>query len=283
MPSLSEARQDRALRAVQDADARMAAAVRKAIRFTFRRLLGYVFPDSHEASLRAAGEEILDLDEINRLPAIWRNAVDLFILPVVADVYIEASREAAKAFGLGLDSTSVDRADVQQYLREAESRLKEPIANRLLADAWEGMREQLAQGVSLGEAIPAMATRLRQIERISEVRATLIARTEVVGANNGGALTSTRELPAELQPGLKQWVATLDNRTRPDHAEADGQIVGLNEPFIVGGEELDFPGDPSGSAAQTANCRCTFVELDIPDNPDLNEPGRQFVLPLADD
>lgn len=52
------------------------------------------------------------------------------------------------------------------------------------------------------------------------------------------------------------WNAILDNRTRDDHAEADGQTVPLGEPFTVGGESLMYPGDAAGSAAQTANCRC---------------------------
>jgi hypothetical protein len=41
---------------------------------------------------------------------------------------------------------------------------------------------------------------------------------------------------------------------RPDHADAEGQIVGINESFYVGGEYLDYPGDDKGSPEQTINC-----------------------------
>ena len=49
-------------------------------------------------------------------------------------------------------------------------------------------------------------------------------------------------------------LSALDSRTRPEHAEADGQVVGVDEPFIVGGEKLMFPGDRSGSPWNTYNC-----------------------------
>ena len=62
----------------------------------------------------------------------------------------------------------------------------------------------------------------------------------------------------------KEWVSGSDDRVRDgefDHLEADGQQVLLNEPFIVSGEELMFPGDPSGSAGNVINCRCAQVFL----------------------
>ena len=60
-------------------------------------------------------------------------------------------------------------------------------------------------------------------------------------------------------PHVKKWDATIDGKTRPDHADANGQVVPLSEAFMVGGEQLMFPGDPSGSPQQTINCRCTMI------------------------
>jgi uncharacterized protein with gpF-like domain len=55
----------------------------------------------------------------------------------------------------------------------------------------------------------------------------------------------------------------MDERTRDEaganHVAADGQIVGMNEPFTVSGEKLMFPGDPAGSAKNTIMCRCQVV------------------------
>lgn len=53
------------------------------------------------------------------------------------------------------------------------------------------------------------------------------------------------------------WNSVGDDKVRPDHQDADGQEVGIGDPFIVGGESLLYPLDPSGSDAETANCRCS--------------------------
>ncbi len=54
-----------------------------------------------------------------------------------------------------------------------------------------------------------------------------------------------------------------DSKTREDHAEADGQEVGMDEPFDVGGEQLMYPGDPAGSAGNVINCRCTVIYTSV--------------------
>lgn len=94
------------------------------------------------------------------------------------------------------------------------------------------------------------------MNRNSAIRA---ARTAVTGAQNAGRLDSyhaAEEMGIEME---RQWVATLDSRTRHDHAMADGQTVGVDEPFIVGGYKLMYPGDPSGEPSEIYNCRCTQI------------------------
>lgn len=56
----------------------------------------------------------------------------------------------------------------------------------------------------------------------------------------------------------KTWDSVGDNRVRAAHLSADGQSVRVNEPFIVGGEQLMYPGDDSlgASAGNIINCRC---------------------------
>lgn len=57
----------------------------------------------------------------------------------------------------------------------------------------------------------------------------------------------------------KEWITVLDERTRPAHAAADSQVVDSEEPFIVDGEKLMFPGDDSlgASIGNVINCRCS--------------------------
>lgn len=88
-------------------------------------------------------------------------------------------------------------------------------------------------------------------------RAEKIYRTEL-GRVFELSAESQRQKALELEPDLqKRWVATGDGRTRDSHLAAHGQIVDVDDPFIVGGEELRFPKDPAGSAKNTIQCRCT--------------------------
>jgi hypothetical protein len=70
---------------------------------------------------------------------------------------------------------------------------------------------------------------------------------------------SVRSMAAD--PGItqKRWVAVGDKHTRKSHARASGQTVNVSEPFMVGGAVMQYPGDPSGSYSETANCRCVVV------------------------
>lgn len=45
---------------------------------------------------------------------------------------------------------------------------------------------------------------------------------------------------------------------------ADGQVVPANDPFIVGGEKLMFPGDNTGSPWNVYNCRCAMRTVEKP-------------------
>lgn len=81
----------------------------------------------------------------------------------------------------------------------------------------------------------------------------------------------------------KTWLATVDKRTRKDHAHADGQSVPLADKFNVGGARLDYPGDPDGPDDQVINCRCTFIVEPDPEAPALtvvpNAPDYTHGLP----
>lgn len=70
--------------------------------------------------------------------------------------------------------------------------------------------------------------------------------------------------PEDLPKIVKVWIATFDTRTRDDHVNAHKQVRDLDDDFRVGGEDLGYPRDPSGSAANTINCRC--VAIHVPEN-----------------
>lgn len=114
----------------------------------------------------------------------------------------------------------------------------------------EATREGLAQAATGRMIKKAMDERSAVM---SVARSRVIARTETHAASQAASHAAIKSTGL---PAKKEWISASGSRTRDDHADADGQLVSLDKPFIVGGEELQYPGDPSGSAANVINCRC---------------------------
>jgi F like protein len=114
-------------------------------------------------------------------------------------------------------------------------------------------------------------------------RARTVARTEVVGAYNGG-LNDAFAMIVEADPEtvyVKRWLATEDHRTRPDHVKADGQVVPFSQPFDVGGYPMMYPHDPAGPPQEVINCRCTML-LEVEGEPtDMSNKGYKNDLAAA--
>lgn len=115
-------------------------------------------------------------------------------------------------------------------------------------------------GLESGKTNREIATDIRNAAPyMSRTRAAVIARTETHTAANAGAQFEANTSEFELQ---KEWMSVNDQRTREtppdefDHVEADRQVVKSTESFDVSGEELDYPGDPTGSPGNIINCRC---------------------------
>jgi uncharacterized protein with gpF-like domain len=114
----------------------------------------------------------------------------------------------------------------------------------------------ISKGVDEGWSIEQM---VKEIEREDYLdgRVRRILRTESNRAINYGNELAADKFEYKTQ---KRWIAVDDHRTRPAHHAADNQTVNQTDTFSVGGEQLQFPGDPNGSGANTINCRC-FSEV----------------------
>jgi len=121
----------------------------------------------------------------------------------------------------------------------------------------EAFDRQLSQGID-ASAIDSLITALEQAYADWLAgRVDTIADLQVVGAWSLGELDAAfTAADVTGAQAVRTWVTVGDAKVRPEHAAADGQTVGLNEPFDVGGESLMYPCDPSASIGLTANCRC---------------------------
>ena len=114
----------------------------------------------------------------------------------------------------------------------------------------------ILQGVLQGDSIDSISYRLQKVTDMDRRAAVRNARTMMTGAQNGGRLDAMKRA-SDLGIGVKkEWMATLDSRTRDSHARLYGERKDLDEPFSNG---LMKPGDPNGNPEEVYNCRCTLV------------------------
>lgn len=117
-----------------------------------------------------------------------------------------------------------------------------------------------------GWTVPETAAAIEaNVTGIAPGTSTMLARTDLIGLANGGSIVAAREVLPE--GATKTWRSASDDKVRPDHEEADGQSVPLAAAFEVGGESLDYPGDPSGSDENVCNCRCVCTYDEAPVEP----------------
>lgn len=117
---------------------------------------------------------------------------------------------------------------------------------------------EITAGIIQGESIGKIANRVQNLSDANRSGAIRNARTAVTGAQNAGRQASYNRAKEMGLPLRKRWIATKDNRTRHAHAMLDGQTVALDAPFKIDGQELMFPGDPTGRPNLVWNCRCTM-------------------------
>ena len=147
------------------------------------------------------------------------------------------------------------------------------------------INSEVMQGIIQGESIPKIANRLFP-EIMSKTN--LVGKTEeekkgIVKKNKESSIRAARTIVNTVENKARHdaaekaaekgvvmekcWIATFDNRTRDWHAQAwkdygsKEDSIPLDDPFIVNGEEMMFPGDEAASPANLYNCRCSHKNV----------------------
>ncbi|WNI15565.1 phage portal protein [Actinacidiphila sp. ITFR-21] len=176
--------------------------------------------------------------------AYWRKRTAALLAPFV--------RSAAKRGGTSITASfDLDEPAVSDFLAERVAEL----AGQVTATTEAVLRARvLEHGVAAGESVPELRARLQSVfADLSDYRATMIARTETVGAYSAAAQQAALDAGAVR----KTWLATDDKRTRRTHRAASGHSVPLNKKFQL--TQSRWPGDPVAPANQSINCRCCLT------------------------
>jgi 2'-5' RNA ligase len=237
------------------------AAARKAL----TALLGLV-RDAIGSHGQIVNPDLLD----TRLPG-WRGVVETTLYPAVGKVFGQGFRDQIERSKREGGFTPDEY--VGDYIAQVRNRL-----TGVADDVYDVIRSELELGRTNGESIPAIAARIDATLRAADApvwrhRATVIARTETIGAYNAGRFTSGIALAQALEVPLyqvqKRWIDTDDSRTRPTHhavAHGPGSQLPLLSAFRVGVGRALHAGDPTLPPEESVQCRCSTIIL-LPGDP----------------
>lgn len=199
-------------------------------------------------------------------PTKWRDA----FTPVMAAMINDAGNFWGAELGL---QWNVRNFLAEEWFATYTLQFAQPI-NQTSSDFLQGI---IAQAQAEGWSIDKMTQRMGQVfdqwkdgnlsaedlawveARQPQYRREMIARTETTRLQAEG----TRRLFSDWEITEKEWLATQDDRCRPSHTAANGQVRPMDEPFKVGGFDMLGPGDMSMGApvSEIVLCRCTLLPV----------------------
>lgn len=235
----------------------------------FVRSFGKAWDKQSEMAVKAIGGALdAGKDAGTAIENLYNRKMDEYLKHSLAGAFINGL-ETGAVFGL----ENLDRKEVKAISDEV----------RRLFQAWvdsyglelcvdinkttkKKLRKVLAEAVDEGDSIAEQKKKLidaceEMFEDDKKYRAVLIARTESCTTMNAGSTMLYQSEGIER----KEWVATLDDRTRDAHLMMDGVVIPMGDKFEVPatsqseGAWMEYAGDPTAPASQTCNCRCTVA------------------------
>jgi HK97 family phage portal protein len=202
------------------------------------------------------GRKALTPDDID---ALWDGDYwqSVFADRLMGQIQAAAEAGGADAFSqLNVDARfDLDTPDGNRFLMGRTQRFAEQVNET----TWNQLREGIADAINSGKTIPEIEELVQQVmgDRIRSSAET-IARTETIGALNGGSLLGAKQSGVDSK---KTWIAALDQRTRESHVDAHVQYqespIPLDDDFMVGGGGGQAPGQ-IGLPEEDINCRCAI-------------------------
>lgn len=201
-----------------------------------------------------------DMAHTNQIAA---SVINGYLPEVYAVNHNYGTYEIEKGSRINTQYTMYDRQTVERLMRDNPDLLPRKAAVNVPKDQlWnkKHINSAITQGILQGESIDKISQRLAAtVTDMSHTSAIRNARTMTTSAQNGGRIDSYKRAEGMGIKMLQVWMATLDDRTRHEHRQLDGQKRKVGEAFEVEGEKIFFPGDPAADPALVWNCRCTLI------------------------
>jgi uncharacterized protein with gpF-like domain len=207
-----------------------------------------------------AGGLDLDDDDENeaQIAAAYRTT-----FPVIDRTFRAGGLGGLRKARVGLDFDMRSPA-AERFLRERGQRFAQQVAET----TWRELKRKLTREMERGTSIENLIDIVETVPAFNPARAEMIARTEVLGAYNGGLEEGFRQSGNVVS---KVWLSALDDRTRETHLAMHDQTVPVGEDFeSPDGGTTKAPGQ-FGIAAEDINCRCSMEAIVGVPGPEIEE------------
>lgn len=183
---------------------------------------------------------------------------DLFVTEYNRDVFA-----ITKELGTFLEFDKINVEEVKAIENMYKPKIKlNDLTKKQANGIYEKLKEVIGSDLALGESLIETAKKIKDVMNNKYWEALRIARTEGIRATAQAHLKATEEAENLGLKIKKEWVATLDLRTREHHRIMDGKYADDKGIF-----HLPYPPGASGPAptmtgvaSEDINCRCTYNE-----------------------
>lgn len=238
------------LEVVRGYQSRFTKELMKARSEVLRKIASSYKPAEKSAVTRAAAADfIFNLDTFKRgLLAEMRKQAAIALETSASQLLKEIGQDDAFKF---------TPEEVLDFVRLRENKL-----SGVADDVFSRIRESIEEGLNSGDTSDQLASRIRsEFNAIDKGRSKTIAVTETAAAYGTGREAAMKKAGVSH----KQWLTSGNANVRAAHAAANGQTVAVDDYFEVGGEQLQFPGDPEGSPENIINCHCVSIAVEAPE------------------
>ncbi|HUU87359.1 MAG TPA: phage portal protein [Candidatus Glassbacteria bacterium] len=202
-------------------------------------------------------EPLMQIKSIDDLPVLIKKIFQIFsfkgiVDEVIGEKFNSGWDKSEKQINKNIPMNYKALEFLQNHTFENVKGMTEEIANDLKAE--------LSRGIINGESIPKLKDRVSKVFNVGEVRAEVIAITEVGRAENQGKLLAMKGSGLDMK---KQWLSAHDERTSDLCKHLDGQVVGLDEDFHY----KDWSGQAPPSHPR---CRSVLLFLDKEDEDSIS-------------
>jgi HK97 family phage portal protein len=176
----------------------------------------------------------------------WEKTIKAAALVMVEDF----GKDTAAALGSTKTERKWEFDAVSQAIKAWAAKHAGESITSILSTNLKDVQKIIADGISENFSVSEIAKQLKEFYGNSTYKAYRTARTEVSEAAGFGQHEAAKQSGAVT---TKQWISSRDDRVRETHADIDGEVKALDEPYSNG---LMYPGDASGSPEEVIQCRC---------------------------